>query len=195
MANQLTNANVIKVQRAIVYTKAAAVTVSTSATLSSLFTGSTDIYYKAKNVVITPPTGEVEKIDLIGETASTLGTTLTYQNYLLEEKPWSLPTVSGTVLLDTAEDNFDLAIAGAGTQVVTGSYTEYNYGASNSGTTRVVGALLVVFKFGATIREVLLNNLYITKLGDIKSTGSDGHLERDFEATCSLENYSDRYLD
>lgn len=195
MANQLTQANVIKVQRAVVYTKATAVTVNTAATLVSLFTGSTDIFYKAKNVVITPPEGVIEKIDMIGETASALGTTLTYQNYLLEEKPWSLPKVSGTILLDTAEDNFDLQVGGAGTQVVAGAYTEYNYGASDSGKTRVVGALLVVFKFGATLREVLLNNLWITKLGDIKSTGSDGHLERDFEGTCSLENFSDRFLD
>ena len=79
MANQLTNANVIRVARAIVYTKAAGVTVSTSATLVSLFTASTDIYFKAKNIVITLPTGEVEKIDLIGETASTVGDTLTFQ--------------------------------------------------------------------------------------------------------------------
>ena len=195
MTNQLNQANVIKVQKAVIYTKASAVTVATDATLLSLFTASTDIYFKAKNVVITPPTGEIEKIDLLGETASALGTTAVYQNYLLEEKPWSLPKVSGTILLDAVEDNFDLAIAGAGTQVVAGAYTEYNYGASDSGETRGVGSLLVVFKVGSAIREVLLNNLFMTKLGDIKSTGSDGHLERDFEATCSLENYSDRFLD
>jgi len=83
MANQLTNANVIRVGRATIYTKAAGVTVSTTATLLSLFTASTDIHFGIKNLVITPPTGEVEKVDLLGETASTLGIAATFQNYLL----------------------------------------------------------------------------------------------------------------
>jgi len=195
MANQLTNANVVRVARAIVYLKAAGVTVSTSATLVSLFTASSDIYFKAKNIVITPPTGEVEKIDLIGETASTLGTQLTFQNYLLEEKAWSLAKISGTVLLDLNEDNFDLAIAGGGTAVVTASYKEYNYGASDSSKKRVQGAVLVLFKHGSLIREVLLNNYFVTKLGDVKSTGADGHVERDFEGVCAQENFHDRFKD
>ena len=94
-----------------------------------------------------------------------------------------------------AEDNFDLAMAGAGTQVVTGAYTSYMYGSSTSGKTRVPMAVLVLFKHGSGIREILLNSLFITSLGDIKSTGSDGHLERDFEGVCAQENYVDRQLD
>lgn len=195
MANQLTNPNVVRVARSIVYTKAAGVTVSTSATLVSLFTASSDIFFKAKDVIITPPTGEVEQIDLLGETASTLGNTLTFQNYLLEEKAFTPAKISGTLLLDLNEDNFDLAFSGAGTAVVTTSYTEYQPGASDSGKVRVQNAVLVLFKHGSLIREILLNNMFVTKLGDIKSTGSDGYVERDFEGICAQENFHDRFLD
>ena len=192
MANTLTTPNVIKVARGIVYTKASAVTVSTSATILSLFT---TVYNKAKNIVITPPKGDVVQVDMIGETASTLGATQTFQNYLLEEKPWTLAKITGTLLFDKDEDNLDLAIAGAGTATVTASYHMYHYGGSDSGKTRVPMAMLVVFKHGSGIREVLLNNLYLISLGDIKGTGTDGHVERDFEGVCHAENFVDHIKD
>ncbi len=138
MSNTLTKPNVIKVQRAIVYTDNNGVTVSTSATLLSLFSG---VYNKVKNIVITPPKGAVRKIDMIGETASTAGNTLTFQNYLINEDPFELAKLTGTLLLDIDEDNFDTMAGGAGTAVVTASYTEYQYGASNSGKTRLQGAI------------------------------------------------------
>lgn len=193
MANTLTKPNVIKVGNAIGYTKSTAVTVSTSATLSSLFTGG--VKNKFKNIVITPPTGSVENVPMIGETASAEGSALTFQNYILDEKPWTLAKVTGTQLLDVNEDDFDAMNAGTGTAVVTNTYTEYQHGASDSGKKRVAGAFLVVFKHGTGIREVLLNNLWIMNLGDIKATGADGHLERDFEAICAAEYYIDRFKD
>src|SRR3990167_9310411 len=189
MANTLNTPTPIRVARAIVYTKATAVTVSTSATLVSLFTASTDIYNKAKSIVITPPFGEVNQIDMLGETASAEAPTATFQNYLLEEKPYTMAKISGTVLYNADEDNFDLAYMGAGTATVTATYHLYQPGASTSGKTRVVGSMLVLFKVGTKLREVLLNNLLITKLGDIKGTGADGHMERDFEGVCHASQY------
>ncbi len=191
MTNTLTNPNVVRVQRAIVYTDVDGVTVSTSATLLSLFSG---VFNKAKNITITPPKGDVEKIDLIGETASALGNTLTFQNYLLEEKSFQLGKIAGTILFDINEDNFDTMAGGAGTGVVTNSYTELQYGASDSSKTRLAGAVLVLFKHGAGIREVLVNNALIM-LGDIKGTSADGHVERDFEIVCAPENFHDRFKD
>ncbi len=111
MANQLTQANVVKVQRAIIYTDEDGVTVSTSATLVSLFTASTDILNSAKNLVITPPKGDVVQIDLVGETTSALGNTRTFQNYLLEEKPFAPAKLAGTILFDTIETNFDYGLS------------------------------------------------------------------------------------
>lgn len=193
MANTLITPIVIRVARAIIYTKASAVTVATTATLVSLFTASTDIQNTVKNLVITPPSGDVVMVDLIGETASTLQPLQTFQNYLLEEKPFTLAKVSGTLLLDADEENFDLAFAGAGTATVTSTYCLYQYGGSDSGKKRVVGSLLVLFKYSTKLREILFNNLYITKLGDIKGTSADGHIERDFEGICAPENYYDSF--
>src|SRR3990167_4559031 len=133
MANQLTTPTPIRAARAIVYTKATAVTVSTSATLVSLFTASTDIYNLAKNITITPPSGEVEQVDMLGETASTLGATQTFQNYILNEKPYTLAKISGTLLFQADEDDVDLAFGGAGTATVTATYHLYYYGGSDSG--------------------------------------------------------------
>jgi hypothetical protein len=195
MANTLTTPNVIKVARAVIYTSATAVTVPTTpfaATLSSLFS---TVYNKAKDIKITPPTGAINQIDLVGQTTSALGLTQTFQNYLMEEKSWTFAKISGTLLLDKDEDNFDLMIAGAGTATVSASYHWYQYGGSDSGKTRVLGAALVVFKNGTGIREILLNSLYITSLGDIKATGADGHIERDFEGVCAPETYLDSFKD
>ncbi len=196
MANQLTKPVPIRVGHAVVYLKSTAVTVATGTTLLSLFTGSTDIQNHVKNLVITPPTGEIDKIDLIGETTSTLQPLQTFQNYLLEEKSWSLAKVTGTILLKPNEDPFDVMATGSGTAAVTASYTRRQYGGSDSGKVRKVGAMLIHYPISATdIRSVLLNNALITSLGDIKATGSDGHLERDFEIICAPENYVDDFLD
>jgi len=191
MANTLTNPRVIRAARAIVNVDVDGVTVSTSATLASLFSV---IQYTAKNIVITPPKGEVDQIDLLGETASTLGNTLTFQNYLLEEKAFQPAKMTATILFDVIEDRFDTMAGGVGVQVNSGNYSEYQYGASDSGSVRTQGAVLVLFKHGSAIREILLNNAFIV-LGDIKATGADGHIERDVELVCAGENFHDRILD
>lgn len=197
MANQLTKPVPIRVGKAVVYAKATAVTVTNSATILSLFTAASDIQNIVKNLVITPPSGEIDIVNLIGETASAIEPTLTFQNYLLEEKAWTLPKISGTLLLDGNCDEtvFDLAFTGAGVGEPTGS-KRHQPGASDSGSTRVVGSLIVHFPMGtSTLRTILFNNLYITSLGDIKATGADGHLEQDFEGVCSPDNYLDEFKD
>ena len=200
MANQLTKPVPIRVGKAVIYAKSTAVTVVTTNTLLSLFTASSDIFNKAKNVVITPPVGAIDKIDLLGETTSTKAPLQTFQNYLLEEKSWSLAKITGTLLLDGNNDEsiFDLMISDAGT-AGSGSgsgYTFHQYGGSDSSKARKVGSIMVHFPISsADIRSILLNNLFITNLGDIKATGADGHLERDFEAICAPEDYVDLFKD
>ena len=196
MANQLTKPTTIRAGKAVVYLSATAVTVATGDTLVSEFTAATDIQNHVKNLVITPPIGAIDKIDLIGETTSVLQPLQTFQNYLLEEKSWSFAKVTGTILLKPDEDPFDNMISGDGTQAVTGAYTRRQYGGSDSSKLRKVGALLIHMPLNASdIRSILLNNAYIVSLGDIKATGADGHLERDFEITCAPENYADDFLD
>jgi len=194
MTNTLQRPEPIRVGKGVVYIKATAVTVTDSATLLSLFSAS-DIQAIVKNVTITPPAGAVEKIDMIGETASAYEPNLTFQNYLMEEKPFSLAKASGTLLWTVSDENqLELAQGGAGTAEPT-NFHRYQYGASDSGKTRVVCSMLVHFPIGTTdLRSILLNNAYVT-LGDIKATGADGHLERDFELVCAPENYLEEVRD
>ncbi len=196
MANQLTTPVPIRAGKAVIYMKSSAVTVSSTATVISLFTASTDIQAIVKTLTITPPTGEVDKIDMIGETASAVEPNQTFQNYLLEEKSWTLAKLTGTLLWNVSDENpFELAMCGAGTAEPT-SYHRYQYGGSDSTKTRVVGSVAVHFPIGTTdLRTILFNNAYITSLGDIKATGADGHLERDFELICAPENYLDEVKD
>jgi len=195
MANTLTTPTPIRVGKAVVYVKATAVTVTDSATILSLYAVG-DIQATVKNLTITPPSGAVDKVDMIGETASTLEPTLTFQNYLLDEKSWTLAKVTGTMLWNVSDENpLELAMCGAGTGEPT-SFHRYQYGASDSGKTRVVGSMAIHFPVGTTdLRTVLLNNALIVSLGDIKGTGADGHLERDFELVCAPENYIDEVRD
>ncbi len=195
MANQLKTPLPIRVGKAVVYIKATAVTVTNSATILSLYSAS-DIQAVVKNLIITPPIGAVDKIDMIGETTSALEPTLTFQNYLLEEKSWTLARVTGTMLWNVAEENqLELAMGGAGTAEPT-NFRRYQYGASDSGKTRVVGSIAIHFPIGTTdLRTILLNNALVLSLGDIKATGADGHLERDFELVCAPENYLDEVRD
>ena len=196
MANQLTTPVPIRVGKAVVYAKATAVTVTNSATIISLFTAATDIMFTVKDLVITPPSGAIDKIDMIGETASAVEPNLTFQNYLLEEKSFALARVTGTLLWNVSDENpLELAMCGAGTAEPT-NYRRYQYGASDSTKTRVVGSMAIHFPIGTTdIRTILLNNAYVVSLGDIKATGADGHLERDFEIICAPENYLDEVRD
>jgi len=195
MANTLTTPTPIRVGKAVVYMKATAVTVLDSATIQSLYAVG-DIQATVKNLTITPPTGAVDIVHMIGETASTLEPTQTFQNYLLDEKSWTLAKVTGTLLWNVGDENpLELAMCGAGTAEPT-SYHRYQYGGSDSGKTRVVGSMAIHFPIASTeIRTVLLNNALITSLGDIKATGADGHLERDFELVCAPENYLDEVHD
>jgi len=195
MANLLTTAVPIRVPKAVMYVKSTAVTVSSSATLLSLFTAATDIQNHVKNLTISQPKGDIDKIDLIGETTSTNQPLQTFQNYLIEEKPYTFGKITGTLLLKPNEDPFDVMASGSGTAAVTNTYTRRQYGGSDSSKLRKVGSILLYIPISATdIRGVLLNNAVVT-MGDIKATGADGHLERDFEAICSPDNYVDDFLD
>lgn len=195
MANTLQRPIPIRVGKAVVYMKSTAVTVTDSATILSLFSTS-DIQAIVKNLTITPPSGAIDKVDLIGETASTYEPLSTFQNYILDEKPFTLAKCAGTLLWNVSDENpLELAMCGAGTAEPT-NFHRYQYGASDSGKKRVVGSLAVHFPIGTTdLRTVLFNNAYVVSLGDIKATGADGHLERDFELICAPENYLDEVRD
>lgn len=160
-----------------------ALTVDTSATVISAISAGTAFSGILKDVSVTPPEGSVEVTNFLGE--DTNG----FQNAMFEEKAFTGAAIKGTMVMDSVE-TIEPLFGGAGTQVATNSYTRYQYGTSASGKTRVtVGAIGLALDNGTKVVGVLLNNVYMTKLGDIKMTGTDGHWERDFEGMCLAKDY------
>jgi hypothetical protein len=155
-------------------------TIATAASAATIYTG------VLKDVTIVPPEGGVEMVNFLGETSG-------FQNALFEEKAYGAASISGTMVIDAAE-NLELLFGGTGTQVATNTYTRYQYGDSSVGKRRVkVGALFVGLDNGTDAMNVLLNNIFVTKLGDIKPTGTDGHWERGFEAMCLPKDYYEEF--
>ena len=72
---------------------AANVTITTAALLDSFFSGATAIEGVMKDITITEPFIDVDKIDLHGTDGSG------FQNGELEEKPAALCEISGTLIL------------------------------------------------------------------------------------------------
>lgn len=152
-----------------------------------------------KNMTITPPKGEVSKVDLLGTCSTTTGagvpSTGVFQNCFMEEKSWSNGMLKGTLALTFYNDgtaaklpDFINLVTGTGTAVST-TYHKHTFGDSTASQTRVkTGAILVRWYDGTQEGLALLNAPYVN-LGDIKPTGTDGHWEIDFEAECLPQDF------
>jgi len=142
-----------------------------------------------KNLTIVEPEGAIEKIDLLGETSG-------FQNAELDFKPFGLASISGT-LVHPGDEVLEPWAFGDGTAVPSGSPTHHRYqaGDSTSGKTRKAAAFLVNLDDGTDEVTILLNNAYISKLGDRRIASADGHWEQDFEAFCLAKDFYIEYKD
>lgn len=147
----------------------------------------TDFQGYLKNVTIAIPEGSVDKIDLLGETNG-------FQNAELDEKPYGLATISGT-LVHPGDEVLETYYGGSSGTAVTGGYTRYQYGDSTATKTRQDVAILVNLDDGSQETNHLLNNAKITKLGDVTISGADSHWEQSFEAVCLPKDYYVEYKD
>ena len=167
----------------------AAVSVVTTALLDTTV-DATAFESNCKNVTIVEPEGAIEKIDLLGETSG-------FQNAQLDEKPFGLARISGT-LVQPGDEVLETMFCGAGVAVITGNsatHTRYQVGDSTSAKTRVAAAFLVNLDDGTDEVNILLNNAYVIKLGDKTISGADGHWEQSFEAVCLPKDYYVEYKD
>jgi len=155
---------------------------------------------QCKNMTITYPKGEVEKIDLLGTESTTTGagvpSTGVFQNACMDEKPYTNGKISGTLIFTVHNDGaaaklpdfIDLA-TGAG-QAVSTTFHRHTFGDSTAGQTRVlVGAILLNLDNGTNNATAVLNAPYVM-LGELKPSGADGHYEMDFEAECLPKNFA-----
>ncbi len=148
------------------------ITITTADNLSTFFSSSPDITATAKNVTIVEPEGDVDKIDLLGVDASG------FQNAELEEKPFGLAQITGTLVLDSVDRIEDFAL-GTGTTVAT-DYTRYRVGDGN----RPDCAVLISLTDGTNEVYFAMDNAKFTRIGDIKISGPDSHWEQDFKIVC-----------
>jgi hypothetical protein len=157
----------------------AAITVNTTQLLDAQV-ASGAIESKCKNVTVVEPEGAIDKQDFLGETSD-------FQNAELDEKPFGLARISGTLVQD-GDEVLETFAFGSGT-AITATHHRYQAGLSTSGKTRVAAAFLVNLDDGTDEVTILLNNAWIIKLGDRRIAGPDGHWEQDFEAVCLPKDY------
>ena len=152
----------------------------------------------AKNLTLTKPKSEPAQIDLLGETAVTIGSNVprtgTFQNAVMDEGAYKGAMLKGTLVLRGDED-FEALATGTGT-AITGALTRYSYGDSTAttGTRNIASAVLIDLYNGSERFSAVMVKSRVN-IGDIKPTGTDGHWEADFELTCLPEDYADEFLD
>ena len=162
--------------------------------------------FKVKNITVSPPMSEVEKIDLWGsDSLDTIGSGVpvsgTFQHQALNEKSWSEARVTGTAVLSHDElgettpagDSWQVLFSGNGLDVADNpAFTRYVYGDMNTTSQQRlrVGNLIFVWNNGSGIANASMANVIVQKMGDIKLTGVDGHWEFDFEAVCLAKDFA-----
>lgn len=167
------------------------ITIAAATPLHDLFStaAANAVASSAKNVTVTPPTTDVEKVDLLGLDTNR------FQNALLDNKPPGLATITGTLLL--GEDETLEATIVSGSTAVTGppASTRYQYGKDRDLDTNIA-ILCNMQEFGQASRvSFCMVNAKITKFGDVKISGADGHWEQDFTAVCLPKDFYWEYID
>lgn len=165
---------------------AADVTITTSAALDTFFSGGTVMQSFLKNVTIVEPESDLNILNLVGLDGNG------YQNQEFDEQPFTNGSMSGTmVLTDTAV--LEQYAYGTGT-AVGGTHTRYFPGKVSA---KVAMAMLLNLTIATTgvgagsNKEVnfVLDNAFVTKLGETRLSDVAGHFERDFMAVCLPKDF------
>ena len=184
-----------------VYYSNSQVTFSGAAALSAnaVITTATQVI-QMKNLTFTPPKGEVEVVNLMGEESTTTGagipSTGQFQNQIFDEKAWTEAILTGTLVFTAHNDgsstsalmpDFIVAVTGVG-QAVSTTYHRHTFGDSTAGQVRVTaGAVFIVMKNGVEEATLCMNQPFVS-LGEIKPTGEEGHYEVDVEIKALCKN-------
>ena len=138
----------------------------------------------AKDVTITEPEGAIDKIDLLGTTAVN---NTSFQNAVLDKKPYGLARLTATLILD-GDEVLETFAYGDGTSI---SDTHTRYQATDANRSAV--AVLVSLVDGTDQINIVLDNAYIIDLGDRRLSGADGHWEQEVEIVCLPKDFYIEY--
>ncbi len=160
-----------------------------------------------KNITVTLPEQEFEKIDLLGNLQQTIGanaetagtaTGITpgyWQSQALIPNSISTWKMAGTAVFTGDEQFFH--VLGLGTSQAAGSNTRYRIGTLTSGaafTQNFLGVLRMFLNNGSQDVNLIGTNVKM-KLGEVRPTGADGHWEADFEAMGLAHDFAIEFLD
>jgi len=171
----------------VLIANASDVTIDTSDTLYNAIDSATSNFQfegLLKNVTISEPEGAADKVDLLGVDANN------FQNAELDLKPYGVATISGTLVHQSqyAANALLEEWTGSATTVST-SYHRYQVGNGS----RTPCTIVVQLSDDTYEVNIALDNAIITKLGDRKISGADGHWEQDFEAVCLPRDFYIEY--
>lgn len=192
----------IHARNAALYVDTGAITFDANTSLDQEQGGAT--IFKVKNLTLTPPMSEIEVINLWGEDLlDTLGANVvatgTWQHQGMDEKSWTLGRASFTLVFSSDEagsttpngDNLQTLFHGSSAIDIADSpaFTRYVYGDLLTSPPILVGNIGFVWNNGTQIQNAQMVRARVTKMGDIKTTGADGHWEQDCEAVCFAQDF------
>jgi hypothetical protein len=151
------------------------VSISASTVLDTAFASSTAFTTQAKDVSIDTKPVTAAIIHLLGTTSS-------FQNQEIEEKPPELVEISGTAVVP-GDEVMELEIFGSGTSAG-GTHTTYQIGKAT--TTKL--AVLINADDGTDEVNYAGTNMLLIEYSP-KTTGADGHFEFSFKFTCLARDF------
>ena len=154
--------------------------VSTAATLENQASAGTAFTGSIKDVSITPPTGEVEQENFLGEDSNG------FQHSRFNKSAFAAAEISGTLVVEDFE-MFEELFGGDGVETTADAIDESRYQYGNN--SRKVGAIFAKLDNGSKYKSILMNGFYLTSTGDISITDADGHWEMEFEGMCLPADY------
>jgi hypothetical protein len=149
--------------------------VGTTTTLAAQMSSASDWSGVIKSIEIAGAEADVDSVYLFGASAGG------QQNAEVEENNTTMREFTGTLIYNDA-DAAELA-TGTATAIGTTGYSRIQ-----GDGTRSRKAVLVSFSDGTNHANVLLNNVYFTKLGDI-SLDAEGHAEQEVTGKCLAKDY------
>jgi len=161
-----------------------------------------------KNVTVTIPEQDFEKVDCLGNLQQTIGANAQTVGTATGVTPgyWQCQAMipnsigawkmEGTVVFIGDEQFID--VLGLGTsQAITGGNTRYGVGTLTSGaalTQNFVGVLRLFLNNGSEDVNAVGTNVHM-KIGEVKPTGADGHYEAEFEAMGLAHDFAFEFKD
>ena len=155
---------------------------------------------EVKDITVITPETAMESVPLLGNKVQTVGVNQrtppaltgmmsgTHQLRALTATSIGNYKFEGTLVLTGDEQFIHILGLDAGIAINTNTDQRYAVGnlvsATGAWAQDLVGSMRIFLNNGTEDMSVGMSNIWVTKIGDIKPTGADGHFEVDFSCEC-----------